>query len=456
LLRVAKVIVAIAGFGIAFLGLLAGVWYIIPPFVSGGEIDLSRATMGASLVALGAGLGLPLAWQGLSSLRGRPSRLFRPRPAWVLVPLFTVAVILGQAVLTLDLLPALTFPPFYVLAAVLPPLFFLAFVGRKLAESGIRWREVVLQLASGAFLATFGAFGLEAVFGLLAMVVVLVLAALMPGGDAWVQELSAYLQDPRLFQGTENLYGPLPSLPILIILGLIVLVIGPMVEEMFKSLGVVMMSYRRPGKAQAFFWGLTGGAGFALAEALVNGASSLEGWVGVATMARWGYGHALPGGRTDGPGLVLPLCDATPLATPGRLRCQRQPARPLERHRFRHARGLFIRHIPGDRGNWPGPRGFGHFGFDGLPVSPGVIRHFCYLQPDQMAANSDAICTVIQPPLPAPPPNSGGKGVPIPPLPTLREGARGRGPLSEFLCIVLWPLCGRSSSTSFVTPAPWR
>ena len=284
MLRVAKVIVAIAGFSIAFLGLLAGVWYIIPPFVSGGEIDLSRATMGASLVALSLGLGLPLAWQGLSSLRGRPSRLFRPRPAWVLVPLFTVAVILGQAVLTLDLLPALTFPPFYVLAAVLPPLFFLAFVGRKLAESGIRWREVVLQLASGAFLATFGAFGLEAVFGLLAMVVVLVLAALMPGGDAWVQELSAYLQDPRLFQGTENLYGPLPSLPILIILGLIVLVIGPMVEEMFKSLGVVMMSYRRPGKAQAFFWGLTGGAGFALAEALVNGASSLEGWVGVATM----------------------------------------------------------------------------------------------------------------------------------------------------------------------------
>jgi hypothetical protein len=202
----------------------------------------------------------------------------------VLVLIFIVAVILGQVVLTLDLLPALTFPPFYILSAVLPPLFFVAFVGRRLAGSDTRWRDVVLQLASGAFLATFGALGLEAAFGLLSMVVVVILAALSPGGAAWFQDPSPYLQDPGWFQSPENLYGSLPSLPILIVLGLIVLVVGPMVEEMFKPLGVVMMRYRRPSKAQSFFWGLTGGAGFALAEALFNGASSLEGWVGVATM----------------------------------------------------------------------------------------------------------------------------------------------------------------------------
>ena len=276
--------VGVAGFSIAFLGLLAGVFYLISPFIRGGEMDLIGAIVGASFIALGIGLGLPLAWQGFSSLRGRPSRLFRPRPAWVLVPIFVVAVILGQVVLTLDLLPALTFPPFYILAAVLPPLFFLAFVGRRLAGSDTRWREVVLQLASGAFLATFGAFGLEAVLGLLSMVVVVILAALMPGGDAWLQELSVYLQDPRWLQNPENLYSPLLSPPILIVLGLIVLVIAPMVEEMFKPLGVVLMSYRRPSKAQSFLWGLAGGAGFALAEALFNGTSSLEGWVGVATM----------------------------------------------------------------------------------------------------------------------------------------------------------------------------
>lgn len=284
MLKIAKVMVGVAGLSVAFLGLLAGGLYLSSLFIEGGETDVLRAIVGASLIALGIGLGLPLAWQGLSSLRGRPSRLFRPRPAGVLVPFFIVAVIFGQVILTLDLLPALTFPPFYILAAVLPPLFFLTFVGRRLTESGIRWRELVLQLASGAFLATFGVFGVEAAFGLLAMVVVLVLAALMPGGDAWLEELSAYLQDPRWLQNPEGLYSPLLSPPVLVALGLLVLVIAPMVEEIFKSLGVVLMSYRRPSKARSFLWGLTGGAGFALAEALFSGAASLEGWAGVATM----------------------------------------------------------------------------------------------------------------------------------------------------------------------------
>ena len=291
MLRIAKVFVVIAGLSIASLGLLAGVFYLFSPFIMEEGIDVLRAVAGVSFIALGVGLGLPLAWQGVSSLRGVPSRLFRPWPARVLVLVFIVAVILGQAVLTLDLVPALAFPPFYVLAAVLPPLFFLAFVGRSLAltgrrltESDTRLRDVVLQLASGAFLATFGAFGVEAAFGLLSVVVLFILAALTPGGDAWWQELSAYLQDPRWLQSPENLYSPLLSPPILIILGLLVLVIAPMIEELFKSLGVVLMSYRRPSKAQSFLWGLAGGAGFALSEALFNGASSLQGWAGVATM----------------------------------------------------------------------------------------------------------------------------------------------------------------------------
>jgi len=126
--------VTIAGFSIAFLGLLAGALYLISPFIRGEEIDLLSSTLSVSFAALGLGLGLPLAWQGLNSLRGRPSRLFRPRPARVLVTVFVVAVIFGQVVLTLDLLPALAFPPFYILGALLPPLFFVSFVGRSLTE----------------------------------------------------------------------------------------------------------------------------------------------------------------------------------------------------------------------------------------------------------------------------------------------------------------------------------
>jgi len=215
----------------------------------------------------------------------------------VLATVFVVALILGQVVLAFDLLPALTFPPFYVLGAVLPPLFFLAFVGRSLAEGDIRWREVILQLSSGAFLATLGAFGSEAVLGLLSMVIVFTLAALTQGSAAWFQELSAHLQNPRWFQNPENTYSLLLSPPVLIALGLTVLVIAPMAEEMFKSLGVVIMSYRRPSKARAFLWGLAGGAGFALAEGLFSGAISLESW-GQVALLRVGAAamHCLGGG----------------------------------------------------------------------------------------------------------------------------------------------------------------
>ena len=281
---ISRVSVTIVGFGIAFLGLLGGALYFFSSLFSGGDVDLQRATLGVSIAVLGLGLGLPLAWQGVNSLRGLPSGLFRPRSARLLLTVFALAVILGQAVLTLDILPALAFPPFYVLAAVLPPLFFVVSVGRRLAESDVRWRDVVLQLASGALLATFGALAVEAAFGLLAMVGLSILVGLTSGGADLLQEPLPYLQDPGWLQSPENLAGSLPSLPILVVLGLIVLVIGPMVEEMFKALGVVIMGYRRPVKAQAFLWGLAGGAGFALAEALFNGTTSLDGWMGVAIM----------------------------------------------------------------------------------------------------------------------------------------------------------------------------
>jgi hypothetical protein len=284
LLRIAKTVVVIAGLSIACLGLLAGLLYSVSPVLTGEGVDLLTSTVAASFIVLGLGLGLPLAWQGVSSLRGLPSRFFRPRPAGLLVILFIAVVFLGQAVLAFDLAPALTFPPFYILAAALPPLFFVASVGRILAGEGIRWREVVLQLSSGAFLATFASFGLEAVSGLVLMVIAFALAAMMPGGEAWVQDLSAYLQDPRWLQNPESLYGPLLSPPILVAVGLLVLVIAPMIEELFKPLGVLLMRSRRPSKARSFLWGLAGGAGFALSEALFNGTASLETWSGVATM----------------------------------------------------------------------------------------------------------------------------------------------------------------------------
>jgi hypothetical protein len=201
----------------------------------------------------------------------------------LLLALFVLSVVVGQVVLSTDFFVPLIFPPFYVLGAALPPLIVMAFIGRRLnsAAMPVRWREIVLQTGSGAFLATFLAFGLEAIFGLFTLFVVLLIVALTPNGMAWLQELTANLQDPSWMADPVNLSQVLLSSPIAIALVLVFVVIAPLGEELFKPLGVALMSYRRPGAARAFLWGVAGGAGFAMAEGLFNAAIALESWSAV-------------------------------------------------------------------------------------------------------------------------------------------------------------------------------
>jgi len=287
LLKAAKVCVAVAGLSIALLGLLGGVLYFVLPLVfKRGEADpLQISIVGTAFIVLGLGLGLSLGWQGLSSLLGRPSRPFRPRPMGLLA-LFVLSVVVGQIILVTDFFAPLVFPPFHVLGAALPPFIVVAFVGRRLTSVAVpvRWREVILQTGSGAFLAVFLAFGSEATFGLFTLFAVLLIVALTPNGMAWLQELTANLQDPSWVADPVNLSQVLLSPPIAIALVLIFVVIAPLSEELFKPLGVALMSYRRPGAARAFLWGVAGGAGFAIAEGFFNSAIALEGWSAVVLL----------------------------------------------------------------------------------------------------------------------------------------------------------------------------
>jgi RsiW-degrading membrane proteinase PrsW (M82 family) len=60
--------------------------------------------------------------------------------------------------------------------------------------------------------------------------------------------------------------------------------IVPVIEEGVKAIGVGLMAYRRPSLAQAYLWGVAGGAGFALAEGLFNSAGGLDVWAVVALL----------------------------------------------------------------------------------------------------------------------------------------------------------------------------
>jgi RsiW-degrading membrane proteinase PrsW (M82 family) len=279
LLGLSRVLVLIAGLGIVALGLTGGLAAVTLALLARGSERLAGATVGISVIALTAGLGLPLAWHAWQAMQGRPSLPFRPRRPWPLVAAFFLAVAAGQLALNLGLVPSLLFPPFHVIAALAPPVVILVLVARGLGPTG-RWRDTVLHLSSGAFLATPLAFLLEGVF-ILGIVALLVGGlALRPGGAEMLQGLaeSTWLQDPQ------------DLLPLLVTPGvvaaalLITAVFVPVVEELVKAVGVGLVAYRRPHIRQAMLWGLAGGAGFAMVEALFNTMGSLPSWAPVIVL----------------------------------------------------------------------------------------------------------------------------------------------------------------------------
>ena len=283
MLKVARVWTLAVALCLVAIGLLFGSLGALTSFLQAAPNQLMMVTLSVSFSALTVGLGSMLAWQAWQSILGQASRPFRPRRGWVLGLLFLLVVLTGQLVLKLELLPQAAFPLLHVAAAVLPALAIVALVGRSL-EGTSRWRDVVLQISSGAFLSTSLAFALEFAFVLGPLIAVITVVALQPGGLEEVQALANRLQDPAWLQDPTNL-APLARSPI--VLGAAFLVFGiviPLVEEAVKTVGVGLMAYRRPALSQAFLWGLAGGAGFAMAEGLFNSLGSLDAWAMVVLL----------------------------------------------------------------------------------------------------------------------------------------------------------------------------
>jgi RsiW-degrading membrane proteinase PrsW (M82 family) len=302
--KVVQVLALVGGVGAAVLGVLAGALYSLLPWLraDGGLDTLPGFTVGGAFVALGCGLGLPLAWTAVRSLRSKPSRRLRWPRVWPLLLLWPLAALAGQLILSHAPMPWLFFPTFYVLSNVLPVVAVLSLVGRRLARGGlaVTWREILAQLGSGAFLGTTVALLLEMVLFLLLVLVATVIVALTPGGLELLQTFAAQAPPAGELPDLTPLL-PLLRSPWLIGLALLgMAVVAPAAEEAVKTLGVVLMGYRRPEQSRAFLWGVSGGAGFALVEGLLNGALALggqEAWA-FTVVARGGTAvvHCLAGG----------------------------------------------------------------------------------------------------------------------------------------------------------------
>jgi hypothetical protein len=281
---------AVAALG-SGLGLLVLASSLLGPIGvgTGNGLTVTQTLAAAGLTALALGLGIPLAIHGRAGWLGSPSRSFAPLRPWWLWIVLALLIASGGVANSLPTAPTLLLALIHVPAMALPPTIVLLVVGRALQGTAGSWREVIAGMAGGGFLGT----GLSLIgegLVLLALVVAwTVVTLLTPGGSERITALSESLQDPAWLEDPTHLLRLLRSPSIaLSVVGTFAIPV-PVIEEAFKTLAIgVVGRWVRPQPARAFLWGVAGGAGFALAENLLNGAlGGAEPWA-FGTLARLG------------------------------------------------------------------------------------------------------------------------------------------------------------------------
>jgi len=275
-LRIVKVLTLLIGLAIIFMGVMLGSLYLLlsllAPHAVGGS-PLNTGIAGFSIFALTLGMGGALVFQTVSTLSKRPSSMFHLPSPIIFILAFLIVIGLGVLISWAGHISWILFPFFYVLGIALPIGWVMASVGGRLIRSGTRltWRETILQLSSGAFITTSFALFFEVLVVVVVLVIAVIAIMLTPGGPKALEALAENLQSLAWTEDPGNLEKMIFSPAVIAILFFLLAVAVPLIEELLKAVGVILMSYRRPSRQQALWWGLLGGAGFAFAEGLFNG-----------------------------------------------------------------------------------------------------------------------------------------------------------------------------------------
>ena len=303
----------IGGSVAAVLGVSLGALLLLLGLLTGDLIGTGSLLFGGSVAALALGLGGCVAYHGWSGWRGKPARAFPPKNLCWLWATLALAVGLGAAVGRLDAVPAGFLLPAHVITMVLPPLILLVITGKALRYEGETWRGISAGLGGGGLLGMPVALAAEASLVIALGVVGGSLIMSLPGGSETISALVAELQDPALLGDNRRLLElAVHPLVVTALVGLVGVAV-PLIEEILKTVAVGFVgAWARPAPARAFLWGVASGAGFAIAENLLNGAVlGRELWVG-AVMARmaasvmhcftgglvgWGWGQLWTSGR---------------------------------------------------------------------------------------------------------------------------------------------------------------
>lgn len=225
---------------------------------------------GGALLALFP--GAVFVYQGISAYMHIPSgRLCLP-PADRLALVFLLAILLGGLLLAAGVATGVAIPPLHALAAISAPLALLALATRRArrpsvpAGAAVTWRQGLLMMAWGMAIAASIAVILEGLSFLYTL-----LGFLLARHD--LNNTNDAQQFAKSLSSSNSDIGKTVQFLFLIIT---VALLGPLIEEFSKGLGVRFLRSDRPSRYQAFIFGLASGAGFATVEAVEYGAGALS------------------------------------------------------------------------------------------------------------------------------------------------------------------------------------
>ena len=261
----------------------------------GAQTALQTELLIGSVLLLGVGFGLSLAWAGWRAFSDAPARPLRLTAWGWLAFALGIVLVVGQASFSARISPLLPFV--HVAAGFLPALLFISLAAWAAARRGARVgrRAMLAGLAWGGL----GASALAAVLETLLALVLLVLAfvwfqatdpALLTRLAEFARNVQPGGQPPDLTALTPLLRSPAVILGVLIMLGLG----APLIEEACKAFAVplVALSAHRISRLDGFMFGLAAGVGFAAFEGTFYGA------VGLSTGADWASVMLLRAGTT--------------------------------------------------------------------------------------------------------------------------------------------------------------
>lgn len=261
--------------------LCAGAVFIAVPFLAQPDA-LAANTAVLSVAAILLIYGALLVWIGRAFQTNRLRAPLRLPSPYLLLGALALVFAVGQGVLFANVLPALLFPVWHVLASLLFPLAILSFAAQRLDAASAR--SVLAQFTWGGLVTISLALVLELVIGGLLALLALFGIALVLGPDAVSEIARAFAQVPT---NTGRIIEIVFQQPLSVVIAggaalLLIVIFVPLLEELLKSAGVAILLRRRvrahflPTRGNAVLWGLAAGAGYAFSENMLNGQGTLN------------------------------------------------------------------------------------------------------------------------------------------------------------------------------------